>query len=145
MKNEITKKYKHKYEYIEAVWDGRTDDAKHHLLASIAEAGKDGFEAVRVTLAQNFGNLCFAQGDELTAIFIYEISEFLDKGSLLAKLNHAKFLFQKIKDKKKSINKCDEIIKNAQEHPFPSTDEDFGSQEYLNYALQLKKEIQDSK
>jgi hypothetical protein len=114
-------------EYIQSLLDNRLDDAKYYLIVAITAIKHDCAAAACSGIAQQFGEICLAQGDKHSAIFLHELSEILDQGSLLAKLDYAKFLYNKMHDKKRASAKCDEIIHQAQKYPFQKTDDDFSS------------------
>lgn len=128
-------------DYVQALSLGRLDEAKACLLLALSSARAVNAEPVVAGVVQRFGELCFSQGDNTTAIFLYEISECLDQNSLLVRLDYAKFLAEKIKDKPGAYKKCNEIIEMARNNPFPETDDDFGSQEYLDAALRVQRAL----
>jgi hypothetical protein len=129
-------------EFVLAEAENRLDDAKSHLLVAIASIkNKSEAKPAIAGIAQQFGDICFLQSEKINSIFLYEISEILDPGSLLAKLDYAKFLFRKIQDKKQANFKCDEIIEQAQSFPSQETESDFSSEQYIDAALRLKQEM----
>jgi len=129
-------------EYIQALSNNQLDEAKYYLIIAIMEIKKKGSEAVSSGIAQRFGEICFAQGDKHSAIFLHELSEILDQDSLLPKLNYAKFLWHKMHDKRRALAKCEDIIFLAQTRPSSETDDDFSSQEYIDATIRLRKQIE---
>jgi len=125
------------YEYAVALSENRLDDAKKHLLAMIIEAGRLDARPVLSGLAQRLGSILLRQCDKNGAIALYELSVVLDKGSLLSKLEYAKFLLNEVGDNIYAQNKCNEIIMEATTHPFAETDDDFGSEEYIQAAKRI--------
>ena len=87
------------------------------------------------------GKLFFMEGNVREAIHQYELSEAADSESLLPKYFFAKFLGEFLKDHIRAIQKCDEIIYFATRFPFPNTEDDYGSDDYINMAIELKNQI----
>ena len=125
------------YEHAIALAENRLDDAKKYLVEMISEARISDSSPVLSGLAQRLGSILLRQGDKYGAIAMYEISEALDKGSLLAKLDYAKFLSNELRDGLSARNKCNEIIAEATSRPFEETDGDFGSEEYIAAAKRI--------
>ena len=67
----------------------------------------------------------------------------LDPGSLLAKLEFAKFLHYKIGDNSAAVDKCNELILQTSQSPFDASTHDFSSTDYLEAAKRLLKLILD--
>lgn len=106
------------YEYIVALSENRIDDAKKYLLEMIFEARGLGARPALSGLVQRFGSIFLKQGDKYGAIALYELSEVLDKGPLLSKLNYANFILNEVGDGVSARNKCNEVIMEATIHPF---------------------------
>ena len=130
------------YEYVVALSENRLDDAKKHLVEMIKAAKTLESRPVLSGLAQRLGSIVLQQGDKYGAIAMYELSEALDKGSLLAKLDYAKFLFNQLGDGVSAQNKCNEIIAEATTNPFEETDDDFGSGMYIEAAKRILDAIE---
>ena len=129
------------YDYLNALGDGRLEDAKRHLLKVIDfEKGKSTAPVIS-DIVQKLGLILLRQGDRLSALALYELSESVDADSLLAKLNYAKFLFRDAGDIKGAVAKCEEIIAKANSNPFPESDNDFSSEEYLEAATRLLNDL----
>jgi hypothetical protein len=131
-------------DYVLAAADGRIEDAKRHLLVALRDAKAKNALPVVAGLVQRLGSLLLAGGDRIAALALYEISEELDRGSLLVRLEFAKFLWRGANDRQLAIDKCNEIVESASSHPFPESEDDFGSMEYSESALRLLEEIERS-
>ena len=127
--------------YLAAVSAGQLEEAKGHLLRAIVAAKEINALAPLAGFAQSFGSVLLKQGDSTGAIAFHELSEALDPGSLLAKLGYAKFLLSEVGNKGAALAKCEEIISAATASPFPSTADDFSSQEYIDAALRVVQQI----
>jgi len=125
------------YEYILALDENRLEDAKASLLLAIRLAKKVDAAPSVAGLAQKLGTVLWRQGDRRGALACYELSENLDPGSLLAKLHHAQFLCSEVGDRDAAIEKCNEIVAQATDSPFPETEGDFGSSEYIAAAQRV--------
>lgn len=128
-------------EYVHAAADGRVEEAKRHLLVALREARARGARPVIAGLIQRLAILLAKDGDRVSALALYEVSEDLDAGSLLAKLEFAKFLVNELREFDLAEQKCHEIIDIAARHPFAETEEDFGSSEYAAAAQRLLDEM----
>jgi hypothetical protein len=129
-------------EFVIAFGDRRYEDAKSFLLKAILYAKKTGSDTLLAGFAQRLGLIFLKGGDRASAIVLYELSEALDKGSLLDKLNYAKFLFVEFGDPVLAKQKCLEIIDDANSRPFPESDDDFGSDYYINSAKNILQNIE---
>jgi len=130
------------YQYVLAFSEGRYEDAKKYLYkAIISEAKNKEALPLLAGLVQKLGTITFRQGDEVGAIAMYEISELLDKDSLLAKLDYAKFLLKEMGDKSAALKKSQEIIEYAISFPFVGNDDDFSSEEYIEAAKRIIDEV----
>ncbi|WP_067064973.1 hypothetical protein [Roseateles chitosanitabidus] len=129
-------------DYVLAIAEGRLEDAKTHLFDALTSLGP-GAEAVRSGISQRLGSILLKQGDTVTAMALYELSEALDEGSLSAKLQHAKFLFRELGDRTAAELKCEEVAEIARATPFPDSDDDFGSEGYLQAVRRLIAEIRE--
>jgi hypothetical protein len=127
--------------YVLAAADGRIDEAKAFLLEALRDAKAKAARPVVAGLIQRLGTLLLTGGDRNSALALYEVSEELDDGSLLVRLEFAKFLWNEMKDGAFASNKCQEIIQKASAHPFPESNEDFSSADYSEAATRLLKEI----
>jgi hypothetical protein len=123
--------------YVEAVADGRLDDAKTHLLSEIATAKAASSPAMLAGIAQRLGSVLLKQGDQTSAIALYELSECLDSTSMLAKLDYAKFLLNEVGNRSAAAAKAELILAMTCSAPFPGTHDDFGSDEYADAAQRL--------
>ncbi|GAC1376477.1 MAG: hypothetical protein NVS3B3_15860 [Aquirhabdus sp.] len=92
-------------------------------------------------LLQELGTLKYLNGEIKEAFELYERSLIVDKDSLLAELRYAKFLARECMEFEKAIGKCDFIIETTTNSPFLESEEDFGSNYYLQNAQELKSEI----
>jgi tetratricopeptide (TPR) repeat protein len=128
-------------QYVLAAADGRIEDAKAFLLEALRDARAKGARPVVAGLIQRLGSLMFAGGDRNSALALYEVSLDLDEGSLLAKLEYAKFLWHEMGEAVLAREKCLEVIQAASSNPFPESDDDFGSDEYAEAANRLLNEI----
>lgn len=127
-------------DYVIAFSEGRFDDAKRHLIEAICAIKKIDAPPVLAGFTQRFGSLLLKQGEALGAIAMYELSETLDAGSLLVKLDYAKFLLREMGDKAAAILKAEELIEAATACPFPGNDYDFSSDEYIEAGKRLIEE-----
>ena len=127
-------------EYVNAVFENRLEDAKQHLIEAIKTAKERDALPVLAGIAGRFGSILLKQGDKFGAIAFYELSEELDRKSLLPKLEYAKFLLRELGDKNKSISKCKEIIAIASANPFLESDDDFSSDEYIEATQKVLDE-----
>ncbi len=126
------------YQYVLAFSEGRYEDAKKCLYkAIICEAKNKEALPWLAGFVQKLGTITFRQGDEVGAVAMYEISELIDVGSLLVKLDYAKFLLKEMGNKTAAINKSQEIIENATLFPFPKSDGDFSSDQYIEAAKRI--------
>lgn len=128
--------YPGELDFVLAMGDERYKDAKKHLLSMISHAREIDSAPTLAGCAQRLGEILFAQGDEESAIALHEFSEFIDKGSLLAKLDHAKFL-ARLGKQKAAKEKCEQIISIANDSPFAETDTDFSSEQYGEAARRI--------
>lgn len=87
------------------------------------------------------GKLFFLEGNLLEALHHYELSEKVDPQSLMPKYLFAKFLVENLKDKHLANQKCDEIISIANSYPFPESEDDYGSSDYIRMATELKEKL----
>jgi hypothetical protein len=87
------------------------------------------------------GKLFFLEGNVQEALVQYELSEQADPDSLLAKYFFAKFLGENLKDIHWANQKCDEIISIANSYPFPESEDDYGSSDYVRMASELKEKL----
>ena len=131
-------------DYVHAAADGRIDDAKHHLLIALREARALAAKPVIAGLIQRLGVLLWKGGDKASALALYEISEDLDAGSLLTRLEYAKFLANELSEGHLATMKCRDIIDEAGRRPFAETADDFGSADYAAAAQRLLEEIRGS-
>jgi hypothetical protein len=129
-------------EYVRAAADGEIQEAKRHLLVALREARARGARPVIAGLIQRLGVLLLEGGDKYSALALYEVSEDLDPGSLLAKLEFAKFLANELHEGRRAQEKCREIINAAKRNPFAESSDDFGSDEYIAAAQRLLDEIE---
>ncbi|KRC31840.1 hypothetical protein ASE28_11885 [Acidovorax sp. Root219] len=134
--------YPGELDYVLSMGDKRYEDAKKHLLTMTSHARQMDSRPMLAGCAQRLGEILFAQGDEAAAIALHEFSEFIDTGSLLAKLDHAKFL-AKMGRHGAAKEKCEQIISIAKETPFAETDADFSSDQYIDAADRVLSEIED--
>ena len=116
------------FDLVSAIAEGRLEDAKVHLLVEIAVAKAAGSAAMLAGLAQKLGTIAFKQGDKASAIAIYEFSENLDPGSLLAKLQYARFLLQEANDPQAAASKTQALLALIETAPFAETEDDFSSE-----------------
>ncbi len=91
-------------------------------------------------LLQMIGSVLFEMGETEEALSHYDQSERRDPASLLMPYLHAKFLAEKLGRFREAIAKCDAIIARAEEKPFPKSEGDFSSEQYVRVASSLKKE-----
>src|SRR5215210_3662965 len=131
-------------QYVLAAADGRIEEAKSYLLQALRDARAKSARPVVAGLIQRLGTLLLAGGDRSSALALYEASEEIDDGSLLVKLEFAKFLWNEMKDGSLASRKCREIIQIAARNPFPETDGDFSSAEYSTAAWRLLNEIEEA-
>lgn len=131
-------------EYLEALHEHRYDEAKWLLLKAIVFEKQIGVPAMLAGLCQRLGTVMFRQGDQAAALCIYELSEEIDPGSLLCKLEYARFLFQEAGDKDSATKKCMDLIALAQREPFGETDDDFSSEQYIDAAKRILEKIDKS-
>ena len=129
-------------DYVLAASEGRIEEAKQFLLVALRDARVKRAYPVMAGMVQRLGSLLHAGGDRNSALALYEISEDLDEGSLLTRLEHAKFLWKEAHDADLAIKKCIEIVQRASSHPFPGSEDDFSSAEYSEAATRLLTEIQ---
>lgn len=125
------------YEHVLALSENRLEDAKNSLVAAILAAKNDNAPSVLAGLTQRFGSLLLKQGEKAGAIVLYELAEVLDTGSLLVKLEYAKFLLRELGERAAAIAKSEEIIAVALSNPFPESAEDFSSEEYIDAAKRI--------
>jgi hypothetical protein len=130
--------------YVLAVSAGDAENAKMHLLHALHDATLKNSLSMKCGVVQRLGSLLLKQGDELSAKILYVISEAIDPTSLLAKYEHAKFLLNELSDPDAAIKKCDEILHMANESPFMETDDDFGSDHYVEAINHLRLSAIDS-
>ena len=90
---------------------------------------------------RRIGDLFFLEGDASAARRQYDLSEQVDPASLLAKYYCAKFLGEKAGDVPAAVAKCDEIVAIATQHPRAESDDDFGTDQYIDKANQLKQAL----
>lgn len=129
-------------QYFLAFSENRYEDAKNCLYKAIISLVKDKEALPWVAgSVQKLGTIAFRQGDEAGAIAMYEISELIDVGSLLVKLDYAKFLLNEMGNKTAAINKSQEIIDYATLFPFPRRDGDFSSDQYIKAAKCVLDEV----
>jgi hypothetical protein len=128
-------------QYVLAVAANQLDDAKLHLLEALTDANDAHSLPMKAGIAQRLARVLAQQGDAISAKILYALSEDIDSGSLLAKLEHAKFLNNQPESSEDVIKKCDEIIYQANLHHFEETDDDFSSAQYIEAASNLKKSI----
>lgn len=128
--------YPGELDYVLSMGDKRYKDAKKYLLTMISHAREIDSVPALAGCAQRLGEILFAQGDEESAIALHELSEFIDKGSLLAKLDHAKFL-ARLGKQEAAKEKCEQIISIANDSPFAETDADFSSEHYSEAARRV--------
>jgi tetratricopeptide (TPR) repeat protein len=88
-------------------------------------------------LLQRIGTLEFELGRPELARACFEQAEQRDPGSLLVQIQSAKFLAQRIGDQAGARAKCEAVIAKARSAPFPESDEDFGSDDYIAMAMSL--------
>jgi hypothetical protein len=129
-------------EYVLALAKGELETAKQHLCIAISAANEMHSPTVLSGLAQRLGSLLLKQGDLLTARALYELSENLDSTSLLARLDYAKFLWNEIKDRQEALAKANSVIEIATQNPFPESEDDFSSEDYIKGAKRLIAEIE---
>jgi len=127
-------------EYVIASVEGRLDDAKRHVLETVIAAKAEGLGTMISGCAQRLGSVLFRSGDEISSRVLFELSEELDKGSLLAKLDYAKFLIEHVNDRDAALRKCEEIIGEATVRPFEESEDDFSSEQYIEAASRLIRE-----
>ena len=137
----MTNPFPSENKYVLAMSENRFEDAKQYLLEAVIATKQVDARPVLSGLAQRFGSISLKQGDKFGAIALYEFSEALDATSLLAKLDYAKFLLDEVGDKVTAEAKCGEIIATATSHPFPGTDDDFSSDEYIEAATRVINKI----
>lgn len=125
--------YPGELDFVLAIGDERYNDAKRHLLTMISHAKEIDSMPFLAGCAQRLGEVLFGQGDEESALALYEFSEVIDKGSLLAKLDHAKFL-ARLGKQEMAKEKCEQIISIANDSPFAESDTDFSSEQYSEAA-----------
>lgn len=128
-------------QYMLAASDGRYKDATRFLVEALRDAKSKKARPVVAGMAQRLGDLLFKQGDRDASLALYEISEELDEGSLLSKLDFAKFLVNDLRDVDLAAQKCREIIDSAVAEPFPESDDDFSSPDYIAAAKRLLSQI----
>lgn len=129
------------YQYVSAFSEGRYEDAKKCLYkAIVCEAKNKEALPLLAGFVQKLGTITFRQGDEVGALAMYEISELIDVGSLLVKLDYAKFLLKEMGNKTAAINKSQIIIDYATSFPFVGNDDDFSSEEYIEAAKRIVDE-----
>lgn len=129
--------HQHEKAYLEALSTNRLEDAKASLLSGIRVAKQVDARLVIAGFTQRLGSILWKQGDHNGAMACYEIAETLDQGSLLAMLDYAKFLLSEVGDSSAAEAKCNDIIGQATSNPFPSTDHDFSSDEYIAAARRV--------
>jgi hypothetical protein len=101
-----------------------------------------GSTAMLAGLAQKLGAILFKQGDKASAMAIFELSENLDPGSLLAKLHYARFLLHEANDPQAAASKAQALLALIEIAPFAETEDDFGSEQYGDAAHRLLAEAQ---
>jgi tetratricopeptide (TPR) repeat protein len=106
-----------------------------------AESASTDYPAQMSFLLQKTGDLFFLEGQTQEALSHYELSVLTDPDSLLAKYYFAKFLVEKVRDNDAALKKCDEIISIATDSPFPESDDDYGSSDYIKMAIELKDKL----
>jgi tetratricopeptide (TPR) repeat protein len=114
------------------------EGAKQALLRCLGDLS-DKDRVQRADLLQRIGALFFEQKDAAKAVEYYEESESSDPESLLSPYYYAKFLAEKLHQYELAIAKCDSIIAKATASPFARTGDDFGSDDYLSMAKELKQ------
>ena len=119
---------------MEALAAGRLEDAKVHLLSEITTAKAANSPAMLAGFAQRLGSVLLRQGDRVSAIALYELSECLDPGSQLARLDYAKFLLNELGDLPAAAMRAEAILAELKNAPFAETDNDFSSDHYIAAA-----------
>jgi tetratricopeptide (TPR) repeat protein len=127
--------------YIDAKARGDIFSAKRAIEMCIVTPEFRSNRAQHAYLLQLMGKLYFDSGNTTEALQHYHRAEDVDPESLLVKLFFAKFLVEQLNDKQSAIAKCEQIISLALENPFPESDDDFGSAEYIEKAKTLKATI----
>jgi tetratricopeptide (TPR) repeat protein len=131
------------YQYVLAFSEGRYEDAKKSLYKAIlCEAKNKDAPPWLAGFVQRLGTITFRQGDEAGALAMYEISELIDVGSLLVKLDYAKFLLKEMGNKTAAISKSQEIIDSATSFSFPESSGDFSSDQYIEAAKRVIDEAE---
>ena len=128
-------------QYMNLYAAGNLAGAKKALLACVADFANSGSSAQRADILQRIGGIDFELGDAESALRLYRESEAVDPDSLLAVFYFAKFLAEKVRDFAAAKAKCDEVISRATANPFPESEEDFASEEYVRMATKLRESL----
>lgn len=89
-------------------------------------------------LLQKLGDVCFKAGDSKRALSLYIESENAAPQSLLSTYLFAKFLVESQGDYTGAIEKCQKVVRTANENPQPETEYDFSSNRYLAMCYSLQ-------
>lgn len=136
-KMRLSKTIKYK-EYTIALINKRFDEAELALKSCIDIAKKEKDQETLIYLIELSADLHFQKGNKEKALDCLMEAEAMDRQSPLTKYHLAKFFVDKLRDYKRAIEKCNEVIKIVSINPWPKTNHESSSTHYLAqcYALQ---------
>jgi tetratricopeptide (TPR) repeat protein len=112
-----------------------------YLLDFVSENQKEFELCERADMIQRIGDAYYHLGDIGLALFFYQLGMDCDRGSLLPKLQFAKFVGRRLKNIDHAIQICNEIISLAEANHQNASEEELGSEWYIRNANELIDEL----
>ena len=111
--------------------------ARAALMRSIQDFGDTTYQ--KAFLLKRVADIFFLEGEIDKSLEYYLLSEKADESSLQPKLHFAIFMAHELGAFKEAIDKCNQILLAAKNHPFEKTEDEFGSDYYAAKAIEIKR------